>query len=206
MSMDQNSALLSSRLAADIARDQVSSAFGGHLPIIDLVAGRTYSDRAGDATYRTPTGNQLTFNDATTYGNSVALQLTMPIFNGGGTSSRVRQSQYRWIAAKERLERTSRATEGNARDAYQGVNSDIARVQALQAGRGVEPDRAEGRGSRLRSRHAHHGRRAHRAAQPDPGAAELLIRQVRLPQQPHPAAADRRCPRPWRRSRASIAG
>jgi outer membrane protein len=132
MSMDQNSALLSSRLAADIARDQVSSAFGGHLPNIDFVAGRNYSDRSGDATYRTPTGNQLTFNDSTTYGNSVALQLTMPIFAGGGTSSLVRQSQYRWIAAKERLERTSRATEGNARDAYQGVNSDIARVQALK--------------------------------------------------------------------------
>jgi outer membrane protein len=132
MSMDQNSALLSSRLAADIARDQVSSAFGGHLPSVDLVAGRTYSDRTGDATYRTPAGNQLTFNDATSYGNSISLQLSMPIFSGGATSSRVRQSQYRWIAAKERLERTSRATEGNARDAYQGVNSDIARVQALK--------------------------------------------------------------------------
>jgi outer membrane protein len=132
VSMDQNSALLSSRLAADIARDQVSSAFGGHLPTVDLVAGRTYSSREGDATYRTPTGNQLTFNDSTTYGNSVALQFSLPIFNGGGTSSRVRQSEYRWIAAKERLERTSRSTEREARDAYLGVNSEIARVQALR--------------------------------------------------------------------------
>ena len=74
----------------------------------------------------------MTCNDAETYGKSVALQLTMPIFDGGTTSSRVRESQYRWIAAKERLERTSRATEGNARDAYQGVNSDIARVEALK--------------------------------------------------------------------------
>ena len=132
MSMDQNSSLLSSRLQADIARDTVSSAFGGHLPTVDFVAGRTYSNREGDATYRTPTGNQLTFNDSESYGKSVALQLTMPIFDGGTTSSRVRESQYRWIAAKERLERTSRATEGNARDAYQGVNSDIARVEALK--------------------------------------------------------------------------
>ncbi len=44
----------------------------------------------------------------------------------------MRESQYRWIAAKERLERTSRATERNARDAYLGVNSEIARVQALK--------------------------------------------------------------------------
>jgi outer membrane protein len=99
VSMEQNSSLLSSRLAADIARDQVSSAFGGHLPSVDLVAGRTYSDRQGEATYRTGTGNQVTFNDATSYGKSVALQLSMPIFNGGGTSSRARD-QYRWIAAR----------------------------------------------------------------------------------------------------------
>jgi outer membrane protein len=132
VSMEQNAALISSRLAADIARDTVSSAFGGHLPSIDLVAGRTFSDRQGDQTYRTPAGNQLTFNDATSYGNSVGLQLSMPIFNGGGTSSRVRESQYRWIAAKERLERTSRDTERQARDAYLGVNSEIARVQALK--------------------------------------------------------------------------
>jgi outer membrane protein len=44
----------------------------------------------------------------------------------------VRQSQYQWIAAKERLERTSRDTERQARDAYQAVNSDIARVSALR--------------------------------------------------------------------------
>jgi outer membrane protein len=60
------------------------------------------------------------------------LQLTLPLFSGGSVSSQVRQSQFRWIAAKERLEGTSRNTEGNARDAYQGVNSEMARTQALR--------------------------------------------------------------------------
>ncbi len=36
-SMEQNLALTSSRLGADIARDNVRTAFGGHLPTIDLV-------------------------------------------------------------------------------------------------------------------------------------------------------------------------
>ncbi|MEZ5475047.1 MAG: TolC family protein [Steroidobacteraceae bacterium] len=40
LSMSQNLALTSSRLAADIARDNVRSAFGGHLPQLDLVASR----------------------------------------------------------------------------------------------------------------------------------------------------------------------
>ena len=44
----------------------------------------------------------------------------------------MRQSQYQWIAAKERVTRTSRATERAARDAYLGVISDMARVEALR--------------------------------------------------------------------------
>jgi outer membrane protein len=127
--MEQNAALISSRLAADIARDQVRSAFGGHLPSIDLVAGRTFSDSDGR---RISTGGTTTNNAAETYGKSLSLQVTMPLFSGGVTQSRVRESQYRWIAAKERLERTSRTTERNARDAFLGVNSEIARVQALK--------------------------------------------------------------------------
>jgi outer membrane protein len=129
--MEQNSALISSRLAADIARDQVRGAFNGHLPSIDLVAGRTYSDADGRR-ISSAVGGQNTASASESYGKSLSLQVTMPIFSGGVTQSRVRESQYRWIAAKERLERTSRTTERNARDAFLGVNSEIARVQALK--------------------------------------------------------------------------
>ncbi len=117
-SMEQNASLISSRLSADIARDAVSSSYGGHLPSVDLVLGRNHSDLRQD--------------DLQTDGKSVSLQLSVPIFSGGITQSRVRQNQYLWIAAKERLERTSRDTERQARDAYLGVISEIARVQALR--------------------------------------------------------------------------
>jgi len=118
-SMDQNASLVSSRLAADIARDAVSSSMGGHMPSIDIVAGDNHSDL-----HETGVPNIS--------GKSVALQISVPIFSGGVTQSRVRQSQYLWIAAKERLELTSRDVERQARDAYLGVISEIARVQALR--------------------------------------------------------------------------
>ncbi len=51
---------------------------------------------------------------------------------GYGNNSRATQAQQRWIAAKERLERVTRDTERQTRDAYLGVISDIARVQALR--------------------------------------------------------------------------
>jgi outer membrane protein len=129
-SMDQNLALLSSRLAADIAREDVNVAFGGHLPSLDLVASRsrTKTDITFDPTgssFSVPANSDL--ND-----RQVSLQLSVPLFSGGFTQSKVRQSQYQWVAAKERLERTSRATERQARDAYLSVQSEISRVNALK--------------------------------------------------------------------------
>jgi len=130
VSMEQNATLISSRLAADIARDTVKRAFSGHLPTVDLVAGRSFNDAEG--TRLLPDGATRTSNATRAYGKSLSLQFTVPIFSGGGTQSVVRQSQYRWIAAKERLERTSRTTEQQARDAFLGVTSEISRVQALR--------------------------------------------------------------------------
>ena len=43
-SMEQNLALTSSRLGAEIARDDVRTAFGGHLPTVDLVLGKSHSE------------------------------------------------------------------------------------------------------------------------------------------------------------------
>lgn len=128
-SMRQNLGLVSTRLAADIARDDVRAAFGGHLPTVDLVASRSSTDQDGPIEFSNGTrGNLISNSDD----DSVSLQLSVPIFSGGLTQSRVRQSQFRWIAARERLERISRETERQARDAFLGVNSEIARVQALR--------------------------------------------------------------------------
>jgi outer membrane protein len=135
MSLDQNLALLSSRFQADIAREKVRSAFGGHLPEIDLVASRARSNSNGTVEIVSQGVTQPerpfpTEQNDTTYG----LQVTVPIFSGGLTQSRVREQQYRWIAAKERVTRTSRETERAARDAYLGVISEMARVEALRQG------------------------------------------------------------------------
>jgi outer membrane protein len=62
----------------------------------------------------------------------IGLQFTLPIYSGGFTQSKVRQNEYLWIAAKESVVQNSRATERAARDAYLGVISGIARVQALR--------------------------------------------------------------------------
>jgi outer membrane protein len=129
LSMEQNLALVSSRLAADIARDDVRTAFAGRLPEVDLVASRSNSTNTSEQ--RLQRGGVATANSDTD-DTQYALQFSVPIYSGGAVSSRVRQSEYRWQAARERLVRTSRQTERQARDAYLGVISEISRVNALR--------------------------------------------------------------------------
>jgi len=133
VSLDQNLELISSRLAADIARENVRVALGGHLPTIDIVASDSNLDAVANEHLSGPGFNQ-NFSNAMTrnHDRQVSLQVTVPLFSGGLTQSRVRQSQYLWIAAKEQFVQVSRATERQARDAYLGVISGIARVQALR--------------------------------------------------------------------------
>ena len=128
-SMEQNLALVSSRLAADIARDNVSSSFSGHLPQLDLVASRSNTNQESDIQFQSGNVGRRTSDSDDT---SIQLQLSVPIYSGGGTQSRIRQSEFQWQAARERLSRVSRQTERQARDAYLGVISEISRVNALR--------------------------------------------------------------------------
>ncbi|HEU5137032.1 MAG TPA: TolC family outer membrane protein [Steroidobacteraceae bacterium] len=134
-SMEQNLALTSSRLGAEIARDDVRTAFGGHLPTVELVVGKSHNESDDIATFPPapgfPGGTAPNNLDSDT-DKSITLQVQVPIWSSGGTHSRVKQQEYRWQAAKQRVERVSRETERTARDAYLGVMSEISRVQALQ--------------------------------------------------------------------------
>jgi len=128
ISLEQNLSLISSRLGAEIARDNVRVAVGGYLPTLDLVAGRSFQRQGVNENFAGERfGYDSYFND-----RQIGVQLTVPIFSGGFTQSKVRQTQYLWIAAKEAVVQSSRATERQARDAYLGVISGIARVQALR--------------------------------------------------------------------------
>ncbi|MCZ6827450.1 MAG: TolC family outer membrane protein [Gammaproteobacteria bacterium] len=129
-----NLVLNSTRLQADVAKDQVRINRSGHMPTLDLIASRSGFDRdskQANALSPLPLGAPSP-TDANSISNSISLQLNIPIFSGGNTSSVVRQSVYRHRAARERVERVARATERSTRDAYDAVVSQIARVRALR--------------------------------------------------------------------------
>jgi outer membrane protein len=130
MALQQNLSLVSSRLAADIARENVSVARGGHYPTLDLVgsAGKLTNNQFDVYPDGSPAGGTALDERQ----RSIGIQLTIPIYSGGLVSSQVRQAVYQHRAAKERLERVARQTEHDARDAYLGVLSEISRVKALR--------------------------------------------------------------------------
>ncbi len=133
--LEQNLRVISARLATDIAKQDVRVARSGHLPAVDIVASRSDQDYDGNQVGRTSAGIPTRSPaDQTQTSDSIGIQVTVPIYSGGATSSRVRQQVYLHRAARERLERANRETERAARDAYLGVLSEISRVQALRQG------------------------------------------------------------------------
>lgn len=116
----QNWQLTASRRAAEAAMANVGVQRGGHYPTLDLVGSYGEQDQTGG-----------TFGGQDTTSAAVGLQLNVPIFSGGATSSKVRQAQYQYTSAREQLEQVHRSVLRQTADAYRGVESSIQRVKAL---------------------------------------------------------------------------
>jgi outer membrane protein len=127
MALTQNLTLMASRIDEQLARDQIDFERTGYYPTLDLVANTSEDDT--DETITTPFGT--TTDSLTNPRDSISLQLRVPIFTGGGTSSRVREAVYLHRAAREQLQRVTRETERQARDSYMGFVSERSRVTAL---------------------------------------------------------------------------
>jgi len=118
----QNPQIKAKEETLEIALQEIEKNRGGHYPTLDLVASRSYSD-AGGSVFGTPI-------ESTT--DQIALQLQVPLFQGGGVASKVRESLARRDEARESLEQTRREVARQAREAYVAVVSGISRVQALE--------------------------------------------------------------------------
>ncbi|MGI9199706.1 MAG: TolC family outer membrane protein [Woeseiaceae bacterium] len=127
MSLAQNLALVSSRLDEEIARDEISFRRTGHYPTVDLVASTGDFDREADRIV----GGISTIADSDGSSDVIGIQFNLPLFRGGGTRSRVKEAVYLHRASMQQLQRVTRETERQTRDAYLGVISEKRRVEAL---------------------------------------------------------------------------
>ena len=179
--MNQNASLIASRLSADIAHDSLLTAYGGHLPTVSVGVTRNWALDHGAAA----SSNSLA---AATAAASLPLPLgfatdthdliwgvavSVPLFTSGATESKVRQARYTWDAAKAGLDYSSRQTEEQTRDAYQGIEQQPGPLgQQIGRVRLVDQPRLDGGqvGFQIASRDCRHeapaGRGAHRPRRP----------------------------------------
>lgn len=115
-----NLSILSAQANTETAQQEIKRQRSGHLPTLDLNASVGYSDQnfAGI----TPVERQ---------NSEIGLELNIPIYEGGAVSSRTREARSRFQEATELLSQAVRAAELETRDAFRGVKTDIAQVNAL---------------------------------------------------------------------------
>ncbi len=109
-------------LAATENAKQLKAAIGtqvsGHFPLFDLQGAVSRNKSAPP------------FTD-TTFSRSVTLNVSVPIFAGGGVIARTREASARYDEAMQALEQQRRLADGDTREAFRGVLTAISRVEAL---------------------------------------------------------------------------
>lgn len=123
--LDNNPALKAKTLEVRSAESSVSAARAGHLPSIGLRA--TYGNGRPFGEPELPT--EAEYSDTSTIG----LTVTVPIFAGGATQSRVRQAIAQRDVASDQLEQQRRALVRNTRNAYETLVAGISEVEARKA-------------------------------------------------------------------------
>lgn len=119
-----NLSITQSQLAEEIAKRETDRAKDGHLPTVDLTA-TVGTQRQG------PT--QFVPYSSRTNSNTIGITFNMPLFTGGATQARVRET----IALQDKAHNDLLAAEAGVaqgtRQAYVGVQSGLAQVKALEA-------------------------------------------------------------------------
>ena len=106
------------------AKSDVRARRSDHLPTIDATA--TYAENV--------TGGQNFFGanagDTTTENTIYALQLSVPLYQGGVVRSRVREANARVTQSREQLLNQKRLVTRNTRNLFKSVATDVVRVDA----------------------------------------------------------------------------
>ena len=119
--LESNPDLKSLQYHVESAEAGVSTARSGHYPSLGLSG--SYSNGTG---WDSVPGTMSTDDE----GRNVRLTLTVPLFSGGVTQSRVRQAIANRDAAQDGYEQTKRALVRNTSSAYQALVAGVSEVEA----------------------------------------------------------------------------
>ncbi|NLY58394.1 MAG: TolC family outer membrane protein [Gammaproteobacteria bacterium] len=118
----QNLSLQAFRLAIDSASEALRSSKSGYAPAVDAFV--RYSDNHGGARMAGNTGR------GDTELTQIGVEMTLPLFTGGGTSSRIRESTFRLSQAEQASEAELRRVVERTRNLFRTVTSSVEEVDA----------------------------------------------------------------------------
>ncbi len=116
-----NLAYKAAKYSFQAADKQADADFSAHYPQLDLTAQRSFVDPEGSS-----------FITAESTDTTLTLQLTVPIYSGGATSAKHKQSVALKEQARAEQNKALRQAIQQTRDAYLGVQSSIAQVNAFK--------------------------------------------------------------------------
>lgn len=119
--LQNNYTLLAAEANVEVARQAVAQQSADRHPSLDLVAGHDFNDVGGGS-----------FGRRETETNSIGLQLSVPLYQGGGISAGIRSATARHMQARDLLEQQRRTVQREASEAYLNVLAGISQVKALR--------------------------------------------------------------------------
>ncbi|MGE8503454.1 MAG: TolC family outer membrane protein [Pseudomonas sp.] len=123
----QNLNLQASLYAVTAAEENLRQRKAGHAPTLDAVA--SYQQGDNDSLGFTNSGGLPRYSGDVSQ-RSIGLQLNIPIYSGGLTSSQVREAYQRLGQTEQLRESLRRQVVQNTRNLFRAVNTDVETVQA----------------------------------------------------------------------------
>ena len=122
-----NYGVLASQLNVDIAQSSYRGSLAANYPTVNFVGTTGYNAANGSPTNFNPSTTQNIFN------NTIALQMSLPIFSGGFNNSVIRQRAALVDKAKSDYDNLRRTAAQATRQAFTGFYGGLATVRAFEA-------------------------------------------------------------------------
>lgn len=121
LARSRNPELVAQSVSVEQAKNEVQRSRAGHYPRVDLVA--SHSRNTADSLF--------TYNQESTV-NSVGVQMSVPLYSGGGVDAQVRQAGARLASSQADLDAVTQKTLVELRKQFQLISSTKLRISAME--------------------------------------------------------------------------
>jgi outer membrane protein len=115
--------VLAQEAATEVAQIEIKRQYSAHWPTVDLVG--SYGNVRDTGSQQSAIGRDITTGQ-------IGLQFALPLYQGGGISSREREAAANYLKSRQDLENARRTAALTTRQNYLAVNNGIAQIAALE--------------------------------------------------------------------------